>query len=248
VTLLSKHEYNEREDPTLSKFLKLWYHDKVQWALLFHKRHLKERGLLKAYKAHNPVIPWQCGTLNTDPHVWHYCPNTCTTGGKTQHYPRSSSRVTLLSKHVYNGRIDPTLSKVTLTCDIIVQTRVQREERPNIIQGHPHVWHYCPNTCTTEEKTQHCLKSWSFDTMIKSNEPYSSTKGTLRKEVCSRLIKPTTQTYPSNVGLLKVHVNATKHHLKVDTCPYSTLKKNRHLLQFQSILLKALLLFLVYKL
>jgi hypothetical protein len=26
-------------------------------ALLLHKRHLKERGLLKAYKAHNPSIP-----------------------------------------------------------------------------------------------------------------------------------------------------------------------------------------------
>jgi hypothetical protein len=108
--------------------------DKVQWALLFHKRHLKKRGLLKAYKAHNPSIPWQCGTLNTPPHVWHYCPNTCTTGGKTQHCPRP----------------------------------------------------------------------WSSDTMIKSSEPYSSTKGTLRKEVCSRLIKPTTQAYLGNVRLLTV--------------------------------------------
>jgi hypothetical protein len=33
-------------------------------------------------------------------------------------------------------------------------------------------------------------------------EPYSSTKGTLRKDVCSRLIKPTTQVYLGNVGLL----------------------------------------------
>jgi hypothetical protein len=38
--------------------------------------------------------------------------------------------------------------------------------------------------------------------MIKSIEPYSSTKGTLREEVCSRLIKPTTQVYLGNVGLL----------------------------------------------
>jgi hypothetical protein len=38
--------------------------------------------------------------------------------------------------------------------------------------------------------------------LIKSIEPYSSTKGTLRKEICSRLIKPTTQVYLGNVGLL----------------------------------------------
>jgi len=38
--------------------------------------------------------------------------------------------------------------------------------------------------------------------VIKSIEPYSSTKGTLREEVCSRLIKPTTQVYIGNVGLL----------------------------------------------
>jgi hypothetical protein len=38
--------------------------------------------------------------------------------------------------------------------------------------------------------------------VIKSIEPYSSTKGTLREEVCSRLIKPTTQVYLGNVGLL----------------------------------------------
>jgi hypothetical protein len=33
------------------------------------------------------------------------------------------------------------------------------------------------------------------ESMIKSIEPYSSTKGTLRKDVCSKLIKPTTQVY-----------------------------------------------------
>jgi hypothetical protein len=38
--------------------------------------------------------------------------------------------------------------------------------------------------------------------LIKFIEPYSSTKGTLREEVCSRLIKPTTQAYHGNVGLL----------------------------------------------
>jgi len=121
------------------QFLKKWkvLSDKVHWVLLFHKRHLKRRGLLKAYKAHNPSIPWQCGTLNTPPHVWHYCPNTCTTGGKAQHCPRP----------------------------------------------------------------------WSFDTMIKSIEPYSSTKGTLREEVCSRLIKPTTQVYLGNVGLLTLRMS-----------------------------------------
>jgi hypothetical protein len=38
--------------------------------------------------------------------------------------------------------------------------------------------------------------------LIKFIEPYSSTKGTLREEVCSRLIKPTIQVYLSNVRLL----------------------------------------------
>jgi len=61
---LFKHVYNRRKCPTLSKALKLWYHNKVHWTLLFHKRHLKGRGLLKVYRAHNRGIPWQCGTLN----------------------------------------------------------------------------------------------------------------------------------------------------------------------------------------
>jgi hypothetical protein len=38
--------------------------------------------------------------------------------------------------------------------------------------------------------------------MIKSIEPYSSTKDTLREYVCSRLIKPTTQVCLGNVELL----------------------------------------------
>jgi len=38
--------------------------------------------------------------------------------------------------------------------------------------------------------------------MMKSIEPYSFTKSTLRKYVCSRLIKPTIQIYIGNVGLL----------------------------------------------
>jgi hypothetical protein len=38
--------------------------------------------------------------------------------------------------------------------------------------------------------------------MINSIEPYSSTKGTLREEVYSRLIKPTTQVYLGNMRLL----------------------------------------------
>jgi hypothetical protein len=57
-----------------------------------------------------------------------------------------------------------------------------------------------------ERKTQQWISRRTetevFDTMIKSIEPYSSTKGTLREEVCSRLIKPTTQVYLGNVGLL----------------------------------------------
>jgi len=41
-----------------------------------------------------------------------------------------------------------------------------------------------------------------FDTMIKSIKSYSSTEGTLIEDVCSRLIKLTTQVYLGNVGLL----------------------------------------------
>jgi len=39
-------------------------------------------------------------------------------------------------------------------------------------------------------------------TVLKSLEPYSFPKGTSREEVCSRLIKPTTQVYLGNVRLL----------------------------------------------
>jgi hypothetical protein len=49
--------------------------------------------------------------------------------------------------------------------------------------------------------------------MIKSIESYSSTKGTLREEVCSRLIKPTTQVYLGNVGLL---THTTMKWLKIE--------------------------------
>jgi hypothetical protein len=38
--------------------------------------------------------------------------------------------------------------------------------------------------------------------LIKFIEPYSSTKSTLKEKVCSRLIKPITQVYLDNVGLL----------------------------------------------
>jgi hypothetical protein len=38
--------------------------------------------------------------------------------------------------------------------------------------------------------------------LIKSIEPYSFTKDTLREEVCLRLINPTTQVYLGNVELL----------------------------------------------
>jgi hypothetical protein len=59
-----------------------------------------------------------------------------------------------------------------------------------------------------------CQKNWTVGNswedprpkahlfLIKSIEPYSSTKGTLREEICLRLIKPTTQVYLGNVGLL----------------------------------------------
>jgi hypothetical protein len=46
------------------------------------------------------------------------------------------------------------------------------------------------------------LKGTCSDTMIKFIKHYSFTKGTLKKEVCLRLIKPTTQVYTGNVGLL----------------------------------------------
>jgi hypothetical protein len=66
VIFLAKHVFNiGREWLTLSKGLWLWYHIKVTWALLILKRHFKGRGLLKAYKAHNPNKPWQCRTLNS---------------------------------------------------------------------------------------------------------------------------------------------------------------------------------------
>jgi hypothetical protein len=45
-------------------------------------------------------------------------------------------------------------------------------------------------------------KAVNYFFMIKSIESYYFTKGTLREEVCLRLIKPTTQVYLGNVGLL----------------------------------------------
>jgi hypothetical protein len=46
------------------------------------------------------------------------------------------------------------------------------------------------------------LKVLSLNPLLKSLEAYSFTKGTLREKVYSRLIKPTTQAYLGNVGLL----------------------------------------------
>jgi hypothetical protein len=57
IALLSIYVYNGRGDPILSKALKLWYHDKVHWALFFH----------------NPSVLWQCKTLNrsdSTPTMW----------------------------------------------------------------------------------------------------------------------------------------------------------------------------------
>jgi hypothetical protein len=51
-------------------------------------------------------------------------------------------------------------------------------------------------------KSRFELKTFGSDTILKSLEPYSFSKGTSREEVCSRLIKPTTQTYLGNVRLL----------------------------------------------
>jgi hypothetical protein len=47
-----------------------------------------------------------------------------------------------------------------------------------------------------------CFNGLQLLTLLKSLEPYSFPKGTSREEVCSRLIKPTTQAYLGNVGLL----------------------------------------------
>jgi hypothetical protein len=62
---------------------------------------------------------------------------------------------------------------------------------------------FWPNTCSTlGRKAQHCPRACGSDTILKSLEHYSFPKGTSREEVCSRPIKPTTQTYLGNVRLL----------------------------------------------
>jgi len=59
---------------------------------------------------------------------------------------------------------------------------------------------FWPNTCSTSGgKDQHRPRARGSDTILKSLEPYSFTKGISKEEVCSRLIKPTTQTYLDNV-------------------------------------------------
>jgi len=66
--------------------------------------------------------------------------------------------------------------------------------------------HYIYHNPTSKEiipKRQLILACFDREgSMIKSIEPYSSTKDTLRKEVCSRFIKPTTQVYLTKVRLL----------------------------------------------
>jgi subtilisin family serine protease len=49
---------------------------------------------------------------------------------------------------------------------------------------------------------RHVQKGFCPCRLIKFIEPYSSTKDTLREEVCLRFIKPTTQVYLGNVRLL----------------------------------------------
>jgi hypothetical protein len=64
---------------------------------------------------------------------------------------------------------------------------------------------FWPNTCSISRgKAQHCSRACGSDTILKSLEPYSFPKGTLREEVCSRLIKSTTHAYLGNVGLLTI--------------------------------------------
>jgi hypothetical protein len=57
---------------------------------------------------------------------------------------------------------------------------------------------------TREREKAQQLEGTGSDTMLKPIEPYSSTKGTLKEEVCSRLIKSTTKAYLDNVKLLPV--------------------------------------------
>jgi hypothetical protein len=74
---------------------------------------------------------------------------------------------------------------------------------------------FWPNTCSISGgKAQHCPRACGSDTMIKSIEHYSSTKGTLREEVCSRLIKPTTQIYLGQCGTLNTPPNRDKEILR----------------------------------
>jgi hypothetical protein len=64
---------------------------------------------------------------------------------------------------------------------------------------------FWPNTCSISGgKAQHCPRACSSDTILKSLEPYSFPKGTSKENVCSRLIKPTTQAYLGNVRLLTI--------------------------------------------
>jgi hypothetical protein len=67
--------YNKKEDSILLKALKLWYYDRVHWALLFYKGTLREDVCSRLIKPTTQIF-----TLNTPPHVWHYFLNTCTTG------------------------------------------------------------------------------------------------------------------------------------------------------------------------
>jgi hypothetical protein len=64
VILLSKHVYNGEGMLNIIQGPEVLNYDKVHWTLFFHKRHLKRRGLLEAYKTHNSSILWQCETLN----------------------------------------------------------------------------------------------------------------------------------------------------------------------------------------
>jgi len=154
-------------------------YDKVYWTLLFHKRHLKKKCLLKAYKA------------------------------------LYISNVRLLTR--------------LFTCETIVQTRVQREGSSTLFKALK-LWYYNKVHWTLLFHKMHfkgrcLLKAYkAYNTvipsafiislfiifycilkvinMIKSIEPYSSTKCTLWEKVCSRLKKPTIQLYFGNVGLL----------------------------------------------
>jgi hypothetical protein len=67
----------------------------------------------------------------------------------------------------------------------------------------PQVWHLLvKHVFNIRREGPTCPRTCSSDTILNSLELYLFSKGSSRKKVCSRLIKPTTQIYLGNIGLL----------------------------------------------